>query len=141
MKKYLLYFISILSIIILTGCPGAIDFMAWKNLGHDYIYHEPAALPCIEKEHSDKGIPGIVFSYDYNDKFIIVLEKDILLPEKEKTKLISENKYYDLLLEKGVSRYWLIVHANDSIYGPFKKEEYLQKREELGIPKALQLKE
>ncbi|GIV28661.1 MAG: hypothetical protein KatS3mg027_2475 [Bacteroidia bacterium] len=28
-----------------------------------------------------------------------------------------------------------------NVYGPFNKEEYLQKREELGVPKELQLKE
>lgn len=141
MKKYLLYFVSIISIILLTGCPGAIDSMAWKELGHGYIYYESAGLPTISNNSSHKGINGVVFSYDYNDEFIIALEKDILLPEQEKTKLISDNKYYDLLLEKGVSKYWLIVQTNDSIYGPFKRDEYLRKREELGVPEELKLNE
>ncbi|MCE2989518.1 MAG: DUF3997 domain-containing protein [Nitrosomonadaceae bacterium] len=141
MKKYFLYFILFSSFVLLTGCPGAIDSMTWKELGDDYIYHESAGLPCIEKEHSDKGIPGVIFSYNNDEKFIIAIEKFILLSEQEKTKLISEDKYYDLLLEKGITKYWIIYKTNDSIYGPFDRQEYLQKREELGVPRELQLKE
>jgi hypothetical protein len=45
-------------------------------------------------------------------------------------------------LEKSVFyQYWIINKRKDAVYGPFQKQEYLQKREELGIPKELKLKE
>ena len=63
----------------MTGCPGAVDSIAWKDLGHGYIYHEPAGIPSIGKENGKKGIPGCVFGYTSNNEFILVLEKDIQL--------------------------------------------------------------
>lgn len=38
-------------------------------------------------------------------------------------------------------QYWIINKAKDAVYGPYNKEEYLQKHEELGVSKELQLKE
>ena len=141
MKRHLTYFIPILVLFFLTGCPGSIDSIVRKELGHGYIYHEIVNLPTISNVNSNKGIPGVVVSYDYNDNFIIALQKDCKLPEQVEYNLKLQGKYYDLLIEKGNSNYWIIVHLNDSIYGPYKLEEYLQKREELQIPKALKLAE
>jgi hypothetical protein len=115
--------------------------LAWEDLGHGYIYHKPAGLPFIEKEHSEKGVPGWVFVYDYNNEFIVALEKDIKILEDERGKLILNGDFYDFVLHNGYSKYWIITHANDSIYGPFSKQEYLQKRKELGVPEELELKE
>lgn len=139
MKKHIDIICFVIIMFILTGCPGAIDSIAWKELGNGYIYHEPAGMPSIGKESGDKGIPGLVFAYRYNRQFIIVLEKDVKLSEEKKDELITSGDFYDFVKKKGASRYWIIVHLNDSIYGPFTKEKYLQKREELGVPKELQL--
>jgi hypothetical protein len=38
-------------------------------------------------------------------------------------------------------QYWIIDKTKDSVYGPYTKEEFLQKHEELGVPKGLKLKE
>jgi len=141
MKKGIIYIGILTTIVVLTGCPGAIDAIAWKNLGHGYIYHEPAGQPFIEKENSGKGIPGWIFAYDYNNEFIIALEKDIELSEKKREELIVSGDFYDYVLQNGYSKYWIIAHVNDSIYGPFSREEYLKKRKEIGVPQGLKLKE
>ena len=60
MKKSIIYLGLLSIIVVLTGCQGAIDSLAWEDLGHGYIYHKPAGLPFIEKEHSEKGVPGCV---------------------------------------------------------------------------------
>ena len=76
-------------------------------------------------------------------------EKDI-----EKSKLIAdslvENNLFYISIFKNEINYWIISHKEinlksympmSNVYGPFKREAYLQKREELGVPKELQLKE
>jgi hypothetical protein len=122
------------------GCPGAIDSIVWKDLGHGYIYHEPAGMQSIGKVNGEKGIPGWIFAYEYNNQFIIALEKDVKLSEEKRENLIQNGDFQEYLSQNGNSKYWIIVHANDSIYGPFNKEEYLQKRDELRVPKELKLK-
>ncbi len=135
-------YVGILSIIILIiGCPGSVDSIAWKDLGHGYIYHEPAGIPIIEKKSEEKGIPGWVFEYAYSNEFIVILEKDIQISAQKEEKLMTSGDFYDFVAKNGFSKYWIIAHFNDSIYGPFVKEEYLQKRKELKIPEELVLKE
>jgi len=140
MKHITKYLIPFILLLILAGCPGAIDSLVYKDIGHGYIYHEVVNLPTISNKLSDKSIPGVVVSYDYNDNFIIVLQKDCELPKEEEYNLIVKGKYYDLAIEEGNSKYWIIVHSYDSIYGPLKKEEFLQQRIELNIPEELVLK-
>ena len=141
MNKSIIYVVLISIIILLTGCPGSVDSIAWKDLGHGYIYHEPGGLPYIEKEYSDKGIPGYISDYKFNDEFIIALEKDAQLSEEKRNELILRGDFYDYLSKNGNSKYWIIAHANDSIYGPMQRYEYEKKREELKVPGELVLKE
>jgi hypothetical protein len=140
MKKSITYIGLLFIMGLLTGCPGAIDSLVWKELGNGYIYHEPAGIPTIGKSHGDKGIPGWVFRYNFNADFILALEKDIELSEEEREKLIIKGDFYDFVFKNGYSKFWIISHENDSIYGPFDKQEYLQKRLELGVPVELELK-
>lgn len=140
MKKNIVYFGFLSLVIILTGCPGAIDSIAWKDLGHGYIYHDQVGLPTISNNINGKGINGVVFRYDFNNEFIVALEKDVKLSQEDKDKLIESGDVYDYLLHNGYSKYWIIAHSNDSIYGPFNKQEYLQKKIELRVPDNLKLK-
>lgn len=135
-KGYLIYLI----LLLLYGCPGATDSLAWKELGHGYIYYEHNGLTYIEKKNTEKGIPGYIFDFEYNDEFIIALEKDMQLSEEKRDELIMNGSIDEYLSRNGVSEYWIIIHANDSIYGPFNKDEYLQNRKVLGIPDNLRLK-
>jgi hypothetical protein len=137
MKKSIIYVGLISLIILLTGCPGAGDSIAWEELGHGYIYHEPAGIPSIGKKNGEKGIPGWVFEYAYNNEFIVVLEKDIQLSTEKIEKLIISGDFYDYVSKNGFSKYWIIAHVNDSIYGPFNMEQYLLKRKHLEVPKEL----
>ncbi len=139
MQKQHLFTLMILLAVLLTGCPGLVDHLAWKELSGGYIYHEPAGLPVIEKQHSNKEIPGWIFAYEFNNEFIVALEKDLQLSEEEREKLIVSGDFYDFVLQNGDSKYWIISHDNDSIYGSFNYEEYVQKRQQLGVPKELEL--
>jgi hypothetical protein len=131
--------VQLLIMLLLTGCPGAIDSITSKDLGQGYIYHEQIGLPTISNV-CGKGINGVVFDYDYNNEFIVALEKACMLSDKEEEKLILNGDFYNYLLHNGYSKYWIIVHSNDSIYGPFSKQEYLQRKKELGLTEDLKLR-
>ncbi len=51
------------------------------------------------------------------------------------------NEAMQKLIESKIHQYWIISKQTDDIYGPLSKEEFLIKREELGVPKELSLKE
>ena len=47
----------------------------------------------------------------------------------------------DALDKSTIYQYWIIDKMKNTVYGPFKKEQYLQKRKELRVPNEIQLKE
>jgi hypothetical protein len=68
-------------------------------------------------------------------------EKNLLplQPGDKREQMIMDGKYYDYLSQEGYSIFWIIVHSSDSIFGPFNKKEYLQRRKELGVPERLKI--
>lgn len=47
---------------------------------------------------------------------------------------------YEMYLNSNFYQLWIINKINDSIYGPFQKDNYLKIKKELGISNSLQLK-
>jgi hypothetical protein len=62
---------------------------------------------------------------NYNERFIIAVQRT------KDDKISFNNKILYFIIEKKL----------DTVHGPFSKEEYIQKREKLGVPKELQLNE
>jgi len=56
----------------------------------------------------------------------------------------NEPLYFDKAIKKiknsKIHMYWIIKHKTNDCYGPFKWDEYMKKRKELGVPKELKLK-
>ncbi len=46
----------------------------------------------------------------------------------------------ELINESNIHQYWIIRKKLDYVYGPFRKEEYILKKKELGVPDNLKLK-
>ena len=65
------------------------------------------------------------------------------LEDKNKIDIISDsifrnNPYYKKYFSDTVN-YWIINKKEELIFGPFTKEEYLKKKQEIGVPKNLKL--
>ncbi len=133
MKKPIIIISSILfslNLFFILGCDN-------QNLGNNYYY-----LP--EYEAIDVGYPGGAIIYKspqkylfndikiygnvinvkYNDNFIIAIQK---------TDSSFLKKNIQNINKKDSLRYFIIVKESDIVYGPYNKNEYLQKRYELGI--------
>jgi hypothetical protein len=141
MKKWMIA----IFVILLSG----VLFFIWgvdeQNLGDNYYY-----LP--KYEAVDIGYPGGAIIYKSAQKNIfsdIKIHGNVISVDNNKDFIIaiqnadSSNieKTNSSIAEKNSLNYFIIVKKSNLIYGPFNKEEYLQKRDELRVPKELKLKE
>lgn len=74
---------------------------------------------------SDIKIQGEVISINYDKDFIVAVQ------QKSSAELVKDKMLYYFIIEKKL----------DNVIGPLSKQEYLKKREELGVPRELKLKE
>ena len=126
-------------ILLLFGILFLITRGGEQTLGENYYY-----LP--EYEAYDVGYTegGIIYKSSEKNLFSNIIihgnvirmndNKDFILAIQLKEDGTKTNK-------KQLLHYFIIEKKSDLIFGPYKKEEYTQKREELGVPRELQLKE
>ncbi len=78
---------------------------------------------------------GHILFYASNSKFIIIDEKprDSIALKKGMNLVESDNKFF----KTKFSQFKIIDLKHDSVYGPYKKEEYLKIRKILNVPEKL----
>ncbi len=88
-------------------------------------------------------IESHIKSFKEDSKFIIVeqIPVKLILDSINKTPHVTLKKRDEILKKSKLKKFWIINKVSNNIYGPLKKDEYLQKRKELKIPKELELKE
>lgn len=110
-----------------------------QDLGDNYFYlpayeaidigHSEGAIiykSITKNVFSDVKIHGNIISVNSNRDFVIAIQQFKDISNSNKNKQLN---------------YFIIAKKADIVYGPFKKEEYLQKREEVGVPEELNLNE
>jgi hypothetical protein len=65
-------------------------------------------------------------------------ESDMITSEMIVDSLINANPYYQKIFASK-RNYWIIVKSTDQLFGPYSREEYLNKRNELKIPEELEM--
>lgn len=150
--------------IILIVIPLAFLFSACSQkyplaLGDDYFidYDGNSYFGLVDKNRTEMIAPHIT-KFNFDSVFIVVEQKpvDLILkdtynnPEwnlEKRDKLFEDSRFYQywIINKKETGEYSLdtltqLAHYSN-VYGPYTKEEFQQKREELGVPKKLQLKE
>jgi hypothetical protein len=133
MKKWLISTLIMVLAIVVLIFRGNDE----QDLGNDYYY-----LP--EYEAIDIGFPNGAVIYKAKQKNVftdIKLQGNIVDVSSNPDFIIAAQKTDSSNLDNYSLQYYIIVKREDSIYGPFNKEEYSHKREKLNIPKKLTLKE
>ena len=132
MKKCIITIIIISIAIIL--------FMIWGNdeqdLGDNYYF-----LP--EYEAIDIGFPDGSIDYKATQKNVfndIKIHGNVVSAKSNANFIIATQKINSSYVGEDSLLYYIIVKKMDLTYGPYKKGEYLQKREELSIPQKLSLR-
>ena len=135
MKKW------IIAICILIS--GGVLFLIIKTdeqtLGENYYY-----LP--EYEAYDVGYPegGIIYKSSEKNLFsnVIIHGNVIRMIDNGDFILAIQLKNDSTRIDKKqLLHYFIIEKKSDIVHGPFDKEKYLQKRQELRVPEELKLKE
>lgn len=127
--------LTILTLIIIVcfgfvGCfgPGSGDYS--YNISKDYkVYSAGTTLIVKENEgefNPETTIPSDIKLVGWNDKFICVMQKN--------QESHIENGIVNVI-EDDTENYWIINIENDEVYGPMIKDEYNNKKIELGIEK------
>lgn len=134
----------ILNIIFLTLLFSACSQKYPCDLGENYkLDYDGNSYFHLLDTNNTVIINSHITKYNFDSVFIVIEQKPIELIlggtyNNLKMNLTQEKK---LINESPLRYYWMINKKDACIYGPFKKDEYLEKREELKIPKELVLKE
>lgn len=132
----------LLPLVLLTGCdmavgPGLADFS--RKIAGDYcIYRTSAHQIMIAPESgSDETlmIPTKVVECDFDSRFIIARRQEL--------QRRSPNDPNDTYMEPvpGKYDYWILDAKTPKVYGPFTLEQFTLRRQSLGVPEKLILKD
>lgn len=152
MIKFISYFIIL--ILLTIGCKR------FPNLGDGYQLdynglNDISIIKCLKEGDAPTiFIYGHIVDYAFDSTFIIVAEcprdsvpdiKTMTQPEYQEAFEQSTFRQYWIINKKEKSEYSLDTLTKlarySNVYGPFKKHEYLRKRDELKIPHNLKLKD
>lgn len=144
----------ILILSMITSCSKFPDLGNGYKL--DYNGRNDVSISKCLKEHDAPTILiyGHILDYSFDSTFIIVEERPRdSVPECTGTMPGITAKRCDEAFEKSSFRQYWIINKNarcefnevtktySNVYGPFKKGDYLKKREELDVPQRLILKD
>lgn len=112
-----------------------------NGYGLDYDASDEICL--INTKKSGNGynaiaITGHILFYGHSKEYIIAVQK----PKDSIYKRNENLKYYqqmDKVCKSGFNQFWILNIKNDSLFGPFRKGEYLKKRQEIGVPENLKI--
>lgn len=129
------------------------------DLGNGYkLVYDPNSYFGITDPQNNVVIDAHVIDYNVDSTCIIVRQKpvDLILKDTYNNPEWNLKKRDKLFKKSTFQQYWIInkkekgeysldtltqLARYSNVYGPFDRQEYLQKREELGVPKELKLKE
>lgn len=129
--------VIVLSLLILTGCPGLADYSLDLPGNYSVVRtsaHEVKIAP--RKDTSGWGsevIPTKVTEVAWNEHYI--LAKQLGLKEDP-----NSHNGYQIPNESDVN-YWILEIQSGKVFGPFDEEAFAKKRNELGISMGVELKE
>lgn len=130
-------------LIIICGCYEKKSV----NLGNGFRFDTD---PVISSDYVILGpyentyaVSGHVTKFNFDTIFIIVEQKprDLIMNGVNTKSDMTFKEQEKKFAANSFRQYWVINKIKASIYGPFNMQEYLKKREDLGVPRELQLKE
>ena len=130
----------ILLLIVSLSCRKEFPDIGGNGYYLDYNDNEDL---CIKQPI--KGMAGydklIVFGrieqYAFDENFILVAEK----PRDSVPGILNMNlqQYEKIFNQSSFRQYYILNKKNDSLYGPFKKEKFIETRKTLNVPISLKI--
>ncbi|HBK83694.1 MAG TPA: hypothetical protein DDZ41_08880 [Flavobacterium sp.] len=152
MKKFI-FISTIVVLAMITSCSE----QKYPDLGEGYKFDtgDGNSLAIVNSENTVM-VSMEILDYAFDSTFIIASQRPWDVPNVPDIKDMTYNQRNEAFEKSTFRQYWIINKKEKSeysldtlsklarysnVYGPFKKEEYLQKRDELGVPRELKLKE
>lgn len=147
--KQLTFILTIFVLVIITGCKKFPDL----GKGYKLDYNSRGDIGIVNSVNSYL-VYGHILEYTFDSAFIIVAERprDSIPECTGSTPEMTAKKCNEAFEKSTFRQYWIIDKRQESIfdehtktysnaYGPYNKEDYLNKLKELNVPKELVLKE
>ncbi len=151
--KIKIFISTIVLLRIITSCSEH----KYPDLGDGYKFEagDGNSLAIVNFENTVM-VGTEILDYSFDSTFIIVSQRPWDVPNVPGIEGMTYDKRNVAFENSKFVQYWIInkkekgeysldtltkLAKYSNVYGPFQKQEYIQKREELGIPKELKLKE
>jgi len=159
MKNYII--IVVFSTILFSGCEGILfpksKYRNLPDLGNGYKFSTGDGNSlAITDSNNTIIIEMEILNYAFDSIFILASQRPWDVPDVNGMKEMTYKQRNEAFEKSTFRQYWIInkkekgeysldtltqLARYSNVYGPFDRQGYLQKREELGVPKELQLKE
>lgn len=139
MKSILKCLLIISLSMILYGCAGAGDFDIDLSGGYSLI-RSSAHMVTINKRESEAIwgeaiIPAKVIELAWNDNYILAKREGLKLRNPD-----NPDDRYEIPDESKID-YWILDVENGEVYGKLNEQDFIKKKNELGVPNSLILKD
>ena len=123
MKKCSLAILCCLSLLLLTACPGLADWSYSLPGGYSISrINDHCVVFLGSGEHSATLVENYVCAVSYNENYIGL------------QRIPADINFIDFgSVDFSTIEYYLLDIANEELYGPFTKEAYLEKCQELSV--------
>ncbi len=132
---------------IITIALLSIIFSSCKNneieKGYELDYDPNNEICLINKKKSSNGydlisITGHILFYGHSKDYIIAVQKpkDSIYNSNEN---LNYNEQMNKVYKSEFNQFWILKIKNDSLFGPYRKDEYLKKRQEIGVPASCKI--
>ncbi len=150
MKKFI-FISTIIILAMITSCSEH----KYPDLGDGYKFASDGNSTAIVNYENTVMVGTEILEYTFDSTFIIVSQRPWDVPDVPGIKGMTYNKRREAFEKSTFLQYWILDKKEKNInigynsirkrakysnvYGPFTKDEYLQKRKELGVPQDLKL--
>lgn len=140
LKKHIFYYstLALFSLLVLTGCGGSIGANFDLDLPGNYSIvstsaHQVKLAHKIGDNHwGPEVIPTKVTEMAWDDNYILLKQLGLMDDPN------SSNGYQ--IPNKNDEHFWILEIENGKVFGPLNKDNFAEKKHELGILESVKLK-
>ena len=110
------------------------------DLGGGYkIEYDPSSYFCLIDKNNTGVVDAHITKFKFDSIFIVIEQKpvDLILKDTYNNPEWNLKKRDKLFEESALRLYWIIDKREACSYGPYQKNEYLEKMNELKVPQVL----
>ena len=129
-----IFFATLAFLFCIQSCTTGGDYTEELSGGYFFRSEGDGLHDILCHSSGQKDVPADVLSYDYDDNFIIAMQKPAAFEDP-----LYENTY-EYPQGKDKIYCWLIIHRQEQVLRPLLESEFHLARKKYGVPKDLDAK-